>query len=82
MKLFKILGFSFTALLITSFLITAFILFYSYSSVSRDKAEIGNLLDNRAPGTDSFTIRLRKENENRGVIPVLAKSNSNQFSEK
>lgn len=82
MKLYKIIGFTVTALLTTSFLITAFILLYSYSSVSTDKAEIGNLLNNTAPGTDSFTIMFRKDNTNRGLITVLAISNSNQFSGK
>ena len=82
MKLFKIIGFVVTALLITSFLITAFILLYSNSSDSTDKSEIGNLLNKTAPVTDSFSIRFRKDNTSRGLIPVLAKSNSIQFSEK
>lgn len=81
MKLFTTIRFAFAALLATSFLISGFIILFSYSSGSTDNAVKENLLDNRAVITDCSAEFLRKTNSNRGLNDTLADSNIKQFPE-
>ena len=82
MKLFTTIRFAFAALLVTGFLISGFIILFSYSSGSTDNAVKENLLDNRAVITDCSAEFLRKTNSDRGSASALAKSNVKKFSKK
>lgn len=82
MKLFTTIRFAFAALLVTGFLISAFIILFSYSSGSTDNAVKENLLDNRAAITGSSVEFLSETNSNRGLTDTLADSNIKQFPEK
>ncbi len=82
MKLFKTIGFTVAALLVTSFLIAAFIILFNYSTGSPANGVKANSLDNTAAITESSAEFLREISSDQGLAPVLAKSEIEKNSQK
>ncbi len=79
MKLFTTFRFVFAMFLATSFLISAFILLYSYISDNEIK---GNLLENKSVNSVSSAESIGKANSNQRLADIPADSNVEQFLQK